>query len=172
MEKSELKLPSVLNEEQSIAANEFLAKYLQDALEEGKKGIHKLRIKLSVTYWVIIFVSITMFLLGILLLGVQIINAFNGQTDILKSLIPAGFGIADLAALFFYRPTERLHKIMGDMSQIILALDSFQSQLGLRLMETASKDRKTMGIAAEKISQAAELSIKLIQDYFEPKEPV
>jgi len=85
-------------------------------------------------------------------------------------LISAGFGITDLAALFLFKPLERIHKIMGDMSQIVIALNSFQTQVGLRLMQMDATDRQSMGQAAEFINAAAKDSIVLVQQYFESAE--
>jgi hypothetical protein len=59
---------------------------------------------------------------------------------------------------------------MGDISQIILALNSYQTQVGLRLMELDVTNRPSMGQTAINVSEAAKESIKLVQDYFESKE--
>jgi hypothetical protein len=56
---------------------------------------------------------------------------------------------------------------MGDMSQIIVSINSFQSQVALRLLEMDVEDRATIGTAAIRIGEAAKESIKLVQDYFE-----
>ncbi|MFI5237337.1 MAG: hypothetical protein ACHQLA_05315 [Ignavibacteriales bacterium] len=161
----------MISEVEAIKANDFIIKFLQNMVNDGKEELGKLRRKLSVTYWVIICLSIIMFALGIVLLSVPAIAAFQKQIDQMQSLITAGFGIADLSALFLFRPLERIHKIMGDMSQIILALNSYQTQVGLRLMELDVTDRPSMGQTAENINKAAKESIKLVQEYFEAREP-
>jgi len=155
------------SEEERMKANEFIVHFLQNMMNEGKQELGKLRRKLSVTYGVIILLSIIMFAVGIMLVSVPAIAAFRGDIDQLQSLITAGFGIADLAALFLFRPMERIHKIMGDMSQIILALNSYQTQVGLRLMELDVTNRPSMGQTAKNVSDAAKESIKLVQDHFE-----
>jgi hypothetical protein len=76
-----------------------------------------------------------MFALGIVLISVPVVCAFREDISKLKSFIAAGFGIADLEALFLFRPLERICGLMGDMSQIILPLNSFQTQVGMPLME-------------------------------------
>ena len=88
----------------------------------------------------------------------------------MESLIAAGFGIADLVTLFLFKPLFRIHNIMGDMSQITLALNSYQIQVGLRLMEMKINVRETLGKAAQDIDSAAVNSIRLVQRYFEQKE--
>ncbi|HEY6438127.1 MAG TPA: hypothetical protein VIY47_16165 [Ignavibacteriaceae bacterium] len=160
----------LLTEEERKKANDFIVEFLKSMMTDGNEELGKLRRKLSFTYWVIIYLSIIMFAVGIVLVSVPAIAAFRGDIDQLQSLITAGFGIADLAALFLFRPMERIHKIMGDMSQIILALNSYQTQVGLRLMELDITVRPSMGQTAIQVSEAAKESIKLVQDYFETRE--
>ena len=157
----------VLGDDFIQAANENIAHRLDATTLENKKELARLREKLSFTYWIIIVLSVVMFLVGIILISIPAIAAFMGNIDWLNSLIAAGFGIADLAALFFFRPLFRIHNIMGDMSQITLALNSYQVQLGLRLMEMEINDRSSIGKAAKEIDTAAVNSIRLVQKYFE-----
>ncbi len=126
-----------------------------------------LRMRLALTYWVIIILSVIMFALGIILLSVPAIMAFQGRSAELQAFIAAGFGLADLTALLLFRPLERIHRLMGDMSQISLALTSFQTQVELRLIQMDASSRSSVGQAAEAIAAIAPAAIKLIQDYFE-----
>lgn len=153
--------------EQRKKANEFIVRHLQGSMIDGKIDLISLRRKLAVTYWVIILLSIIMFIIGIVLLSVPFYAAYNTNIKELEALIAGGFGIADLVALFLFRPIERMHKIMGDMSQIVIALNSFQTQLGLRLMQMDATSRESIGRTAEYVNEAVKVSIKLIQDYFE-----
>jgi hypothetical protein len=159
----------LMTDDERKKANDFIVRQQQVTMSKNKGELDGLRQKLSATYWIIVILSIVMFALGIVLLSVPIAAAFGGRIEELQSLIAAGFGIADLAALFLFRPLDRIHGTMGDMSQIIMALNSFQTQVGLRLMEMDATNRQTIGQAAEKIGEAATNSIKLIQDYFEAK---
>ncbi len=156
-----------MNEEERVKANKDIVKHLQDTMRDGRRELGGLRARLSLTYGVIVILSIIMFFLGVVLLSVPIVAAFGGKVKTLQSLIAAGFGFADLTALFFFRPIERIHRLMGDLGQITLAINSFQTQVGLFLLEMNKDDRKTIGEAAGKIKEAAKDSIKLIQDYFE-----
>lgn len=149
-------------------ANLIISDNLQGLMKESEEEFKRLRLKLNVTYWIIVSLAIVMFVLGMVLLFVPVIAAFNHEIDKLHSIISASFGIADLTALFLYGPIEKIHKNMGDMSQIFLALNSYRTQVSLRIMEMdVTNNRPSIGIAAEKINLAAESSIKLIQDYFE-----
>jgi len=164
-EMSEVKV--MMNEEERKKANEFVARHLQDTMSDGRGELGGLRLKLSITYWVIICLSVVMFVIGIVLLSVPVAAAFRSDVETLQSVIAAGFGITDLVGLFLFRPIERIHALMGDMSQITLSLNSFQIQVDLRLMEMSATERQTIGQAAGHISTAAKDSIKLVQDYFE-----
>lgn len=159
-----------LSEDERSQANKDIVTQLQTTLNDARQELKSLRTKLSATYVVIVVLSIIMFALGMVLLSVPIVAAFQGRITELQSLIAAGFGIADLTALFLSRPLERLHGLMGDMGQLTLALNSFQTQVGLRLLEMNSNDRETIGKAAEEVNKAAKDSIKSIQEYFEVKE--
>jgi hypothetical protein len=159
--------PTLMDERERREANKFIVNHLQRTMLDGRGELAGLRRKLGVTYWVIVLLSIVMFFVGIVLISVPAIAAFRGEIEELQSLIAAGFGIADLAALFLFRPLDRVHKIMGDMSQLVLALNSFQTQAGLRLLQMDGLNRDSMGQAAVDINAAAKDSIKLIQDYFE-----
>jgi hypothetical protein len=108
-----------------------------------------------------------MFALGIVLLSVPAVMLLQGHTAEMQAFIAAGFGLADLTALFLFRPIERIHRLMGDMSQITLALTSFQTQVELRLIQMNASRRSSVGQAAESIAAIAPATIKLIQDYFE-----
>ena len=169
MENDENEKMVMMNNEERKKANEFIIRCLQKTMNAGRGELGRLNLKLSATYWIIILLSIIMFLMGIVLLCVPLMAAF-GQADNLQALIAGGFGIADLAALFLFRPIERIHKIMGDMSQIQLALNSYQTQVGLHLLEMDARDRQTLGIAAEKITNTTNVCIKLVQEYFEARE--
>jgi hypothetical protein len=153
-------------------ANKFILSFLQGTMNDGKDEILNLRMKLSITYWVIIGLSIAMFILGIALLSVPLMAAWRAEIDILRSLIAAGFGIADLTTLFLFRPVERIYQLMGDFSQMTLTLNSYQTQVALRLKEMNGNNRPSIGRAAEHIGAAAQNSSYLVQTYFEEREAV
>jgi hypothetical protein len=151
-------------------ANKFIFRFLQSTMNDGKDEIVSLRKKLTITYWVVIGLSVVMFILGIALLSVPLMAAWRAEIDVLRSLIAAGFGIADLAALFLFRPVERIYDLMGDFSQITLTLNSYQTQVALRLKEMNGADRPSIGRAADHIGNAALNSTRLVQTYFEERE--
>ena len=162
--------PEIFSQQFIADANMNMADSLRRIVAENQAELSRLRDKLSYTYWIIIVLSVIMFLVGIALLSIPVFAVITDQIDKLESLIAAGFGIADLATLFLLKPLFRIHNIMGDMSQITMALNSYQIQVGLRLIEMEINDRETIGKAAEDIDSAAVSSIRLVQRYFEQKE--
>ena len=57
---------------------------------------------------------------------------------------------------------------MGNMSQLILVLNSHQTEVNLRLLEIDFLgNRPSVGTAADKIGSITKDSVKLIQEYFE-----
>lgn len=158
----------ILDAAEAREKNESLVHQLHLALDENKTDIRKLRRKLTITFWVIIGLSLVTFAVGMLLLSVPVFAAFEGQMDKFESLIAGGFGIADLIGLVLYKPVEKIQKLMGDMSQLILTLNCNQTQMNLRLIEMdVINNRPSIGIAAEKICAATEKNVRTIQKYFE-----
>lgn len=87
--------------------------------------------------------------------------------SLLNVFLPMGLGIANLLALYLYKPLERIQKLMADMGQITITFNSFQTQVALRLIGTNLAQRKTMGAAAKEVDDRAEIVLKQIRDYFE-----
>lgn len=153
-------------------ANKELQDFLSRSLNDGARGIRELRAKLNNTYRVLIVLSVVMFAAGLFLfLGGPIYAIVSGNIDqtgvIWGSLGTSGLGLANLISLFLFNPLERIHKLMGDMSQLTLALNSYQNQVGLRLLQSDITSRETIGQAAEHINKAAKDSVEMIQKYFE-----
>jgi hypothetical protein len=148
-------------------ANKRLIAYMDATLNNATQEVTALRSKLARTYWIIVVLSIIMFAVGIILLSIPAFAAFTNRIDQLQSVVAAGFGVADLVGLFLFKPVDRLKKLMGDMGQITVALNSFQTQVALRLLQLDINNRESVGRAAEYVQQTAADTISLIQDYFE-----
>lgn len=162
----------VIDQKARDDANKWLVDFMQTSLEEGRKEVKTVQQKLKRTYNVIVVLSIIMFAVGIILLLVPVIDGLRealmtGESVNWGSVGVGGLGIADLAALFLFRPIERIHKLMGDMTQITVEVNSYQTQVSLRLLEVDSTQRPTFGKAADFVKEAARNSIETIQKYFE-----
>ena len=160
-----------MSEEERTGANQRLWAYLESTLSEGRTEVTRLRNGLNVSYWALVILSVIMFGVGIGLLIVPIYLGVRNPSgeELGASGITGGLGIVDLVALFLLRPIQRIQGLMGDMSQITLAINSYQTQVGLRLLQTDADDRGTMGKAADDIKEASRNSIDLIQVYFEAR---
>jgi hypothetical protein len=165
---SAIATPIVLpDHEQRKKANQKSFESLHAVMRDGRRELTLLRMRLALTYWVVVVLSVVMFALGIVLLSVPVLLMLHGRAAELQAFIAAGFGLADLTALFLFKPIERIHRLMGDMSQITLALTCFQTQVELRLIQMDASSRSSVGETAEAIAAIAPVVIKLIQDYFE-----
>lgn len=151
------------------AANGFIIKHLQESVVEGQVQMHALSSKLSTAYWLIILLSLVTFGIGCLLLLVPVLATLRGSGPDTQALVAGGFGIADLAVLFLFRPVEKVHGIMGDMGQITIAVYNFRAQVALRILAMDADDRPAIIAAADRITAEARGTIILIQKYFEPR---
>lgn len=104
--------------------------------------------------------------MGIVLLIVPPATAYYGKLS-LDFLFVGGLGIAVLVLLFLYRPVERIHNLMIDLSKLTIMTNSYQQQVGLRLLEVNLEDRETLDKAAAKINEAATNTTNLIGEYYE-----
>lgn len=161
----------LMNEDQRIAANNRIVKSVQESMDEYISDLHKLRHKLTGTYIFLVAMSVTTFLVGVVLLLVPVVSALQGRPLDLATIGLAGIGFADIVALLLARPLERMHDNMGDMSQIIVALSSHQIRVGLRLMEMNVNQPPSVGQASVLIGDITTESIKLVQEYFESTKP-
>jgi hypothetical protein len=162
--------PELVSTQKAEEANSELLDYMHLILKDGRQEVCGLWHKFKWTYWIIVALSVCMFLVGIVLVSVPVWTVYRGDVMTLESLSIAGFGLLDLVTLYFFRPVTRLQTLMGDMGQITIAFSSFQTQVALFLLETDKDDRRTMGKAAQNIGKAACSGVELIQHYFEPEE--
>lgn len=149
------------------AENQKLLVYLYETLESGKAEVGMLHRKLAYSYWISVSLSILMFLFGLLLLSVPVMAVVWGKGTETEAAISGTLGIVDLVALFLIGPLNRIHKLMGNIAQVTIAIQSFQNQVALRLLQLDKDDRESIGKAAEFIDIAARENIILIQTYFE-----
>jgi hypothetical protein len=162
--------PEVLDEQKRDQANVWLVNFMQGTLEDCRREVDKLQQKLSGTYWVIVTLSILMFAVGMGLIIAAAWKGYRSQGLSSEALTIGGLGLADLTGLYFFRPVEQIRKIMADMSQITVAINSHQTQISLRLLETDSERRASMGEAAEFIRKVAKHSLRT-SDGTEQKAP-
>lgn len=164
---------AVLTEQQASRENKKLAEHMHYILADNRQEAGRLRRKLSLTYWIVVTLSVLMFLVGLALISTPLwdvvgwvnLDETNGLPT--ESLVVSGIGIADLIGLVLFNPIARVQKLMGDMSQLTVLFDGFQTQVALRLLETDSKKRETMGIAASHVGAAADDTCGLIEERYE-----
>jgi hypothetical protein len=149
--------------------NNSLMNQLFLSIKEHYKVLRDLRTKVRLIFWTTLILYTVLFLIGIGLISIPIYAAYKGDISVYYSIIGGTFGITEIVALLMLKPVERIHNLMGDMSQITMALNSYQNQVALRILELGVNfdDEAAIDRAAEKISLATEENIKLIQKYVE-----
>jgi hypothetical protein len=166
--------PVVEQAQQVAVENQGLMDQLAETLKAGADAILELRRMLRITYWVVIWLSIIMFALGVLLLLVPLAHGFlylsGGSSkgdDWQLSAMTGGMGLVDIVTLFLFRPVGQIRRLMGDFSQLTVILNTHQTSVGLRLLESKLEERATVGQAAEHVNTSAKGSLDLIEKYFE-----
>lgn len=145
------------------------------AVYRSRQDLGDLQKRSRSNYKLCIRLSLAMYIVGILLLLASVIAALSGHADRVTSLSVGGISLLSLISLCLFDPIKRIHEIMGDMAQLSLAVNSFQMQADLLMMEireqddTSKPDSATIEKVVKGISDAAESSITLIQKYFENK---
>ena len=155
--------------------NRALIEFIHSLMREGTTEVASLRLKLRVTYWLVVILTVIMFCVGIALLAIPAIGALKvalsseamNSAASVQQLIAAITGLADLSVLFLAKPIRQIHNLMGDISQLTMIINSFRYQVGLRLLEMNSNEPDTIGLAADKINEAAQNGTELVESYFE-----
>jgi hypothetical protein len=148
-------------------SNNFFMGQLEAATKDNLKVLTDLRTKVKYTFWSTLILYILLFALGFALLSVPIVAAYRGDISLYNSILGGALGITDIVAVMMLKPVERIHDLMGDMSQIAMAINSYQQQVALRILQFDSDDRTTINLAAEKIGEITETNMFLIQKYVE-----
>ena len=149
------------------AANVFLIDYMESVLMDGRAKVGDIWYKFNYTYWIIVILSICMFMVGIALLSLSAWLLINDKTESLNWLAMAGLGMVDIITLLLFKPVNRLQDLMGDMGQMTITLNGYQTQKALILLGSDIKERATLAQAAANIGDVSQRSISLIETYFE-----
>ena len=175
---------AIVSPQEAQNLNMALIQHMLTVLEDGRQQATNLYNRLRWTYWIIIVLATLMFLVGLTLISVPLWGPFtawyvaasksNDTTDAVDiakdlwpTLIPAGVGALTFIGLFLFNPIARVQKLMGDMSQLIMMLNSFHIRVALRLVEIDSDDRQTIGAASEHVAEVAKSTLDWVETLFE-----
>ena len=123
----------------------------------------ELRQKLRWSYWLLVVMSALMFLLGLALISTPLWSSLDWKI----MLSAAGIGFADFVVLFLYGPIDRIKKLMGDISQLTVSFDTYQVRVAVQLLDADSTERGSLSAAAEHIGEAAQITLDMIEKYYE-----
>lgn len=145
---------------------------IKNVTEENKILFSDMRTKISNTFKITVGLYIALFILGFLLLSVPIWYAYTGQIAVYNSIITGTLGITNLVVLFLFKPVERIHDLMSDLSQITLLLNNYRQQEALILYQFNSQldsQKKSASETVQNIREAASNSVNLLEQYCEMK---
>ncbi len=165
---------AVLSPVEISEANAELVEHMRRVLENSLYAASQLQIKLTHTYWVVTVLSTVMFIVGMALISTPLwaplANSLidgEGPYDWQTILTTVGIGVADLIALFLFGPINRIQRLMGDFSQLIISLETYQVQVAIRLLEADSNVRESVGRASEHVGRLTKEILKLIETYYD-----
>lgn len=144
--------------------NKVLVEEVMTRVLQTQRVIDGHHARLRWTYATYMVLAVLMFLAGLAMLFMPLMDKGNPETvDLWLSAI----GGAEIVALLIFSPFQRIQGLMGDMTQVILIMEGYLHQVALRLLQCRIKDPKSVGSAANFIHVTTKETARLIQDYFE-----
>lgn len=160
-----------LTDEEIHKTNLFYSEKLEEITEMNLESFGILRDEIKFTFEVTIILYTILFSLGAFLISLPILTSFKIiDISIYTSIFGGALGLTDIALLFAFKPVEKIHDLMGDMSQISMAINSYQQQVALRIIQYNIKNRDSIDHTATEINKVTKETTKLIQQYVETKE--
>lgn len=160
-------------EDQHKTNEETIAKVkeIQGAVQTFSVGKTKeLQQKAAATFRNLTIMIWVTFVLGlVLILSSLLLFVVKQQT--LTILGMGGLGVADFAALFFYKPMDKLQDADKDFVEQLIILKSWALSVNLELLAMDANKRETVITASENIRKAATWSARTIQDLISSQTP-
>lgn len=161
-------MPTSFSTQEIKDANDFLDDYLRKTLTASSSEIAGLRNRLNVLFWGMLVLTVIMFAVGLVLIAEPFLRSSEQELTATPLFwVQPVVGGADLIILLLARPIDRLRKLMGDTSQITIALNSHRQSVALILIAMDINNKATVAESAEKISSMAAKTMTSIRQYFE-----
>ena len=144
------------------ARNGWLVTELRNTLKDGKRDVASVRLRLRVTYAIVVLFSAGLFTLGMALVGFPALAFHRQELDETAFGALAAAGAVVLALLLYFRPLDRLQALVADSTYVALVKDSFQYQVTLRLIALDTDDAASVERAAQYVGEAAQASMDLV----------
>lgn len=141
---------------------ENLATERKTSLEANARSVFR---DLRVMIWVT-------FVLGFVLVALSVIwFAFGKGTPSVLGM--GAVGVADLFALFFYKPMDRLQSADKDYLQQIVVLKTWAISVNLEMLSMSFEDRQSLLDASKNVRSAGYFAASSLQDFVmhPPQEP-
>ena len=165
----------IMKSTEQVTANQntiTVVKRLQSDINEmDKKLFPLLQKKATGTFRDLRYMVWVAFTIGIVLIVISLL-LFIFQERSLEVFGLSTLGVADLFALFLYKPMDRLQKANADFSQQVMILKSWVLATNLQLRAMDVNEPKSVISAAENIKGLAVELAKAIQTLIEEPRPV
>lgn len=147
--------------------NEGYKQALADLVKANHEAFARLRISMSVTYWLLLVLLTIMFLVGVFLIvmGAEGVATSGGDELAVGDLAAVGAGGADLLLLGLARPVERIRQIKSDRAQLFVMLSDYHVQTTTALLWYKADDRRTILQAADRIRDLTLETVHMIEAY-------
>ena len=153
---------AVLSEQIQIATAQSVAQKKQ-AERRTDQSIRAMRYAFRLT----LLMHNVMFYLGVALIIVGVLSAFNGKA--IAGIILGGVGLTDLIFFLIKEPVEGIHESVGNLMQLRAAYNSYFVQLDQWQLyydyQADEENFKTKQQVTDLIHQHTEVALNLIQQY-------
>ena len=134
----------------------------------NEEDLFGFRRRFTFIFWLVISITIILFILSVTLLLIPVLG-FTGRIPPVsewQNVISAASGLLVLFALFRFRPYEKIHKLTGDMSQITLVFNNYQTQVKFQLSRTDAELSDNINEVCDKLMEITQNSMDLIQLHY------
>ena len=139
---SQLKLPSTARQPllQIVNSLELLRDQKSSSESKTETGVFRPEIEkillesfshIRWTFWILLGMSILLFIIGLTFLTISVVRALNETTVSTATLTIAGVGIADFILLFYSKPWQDISTNLSNSQQVKIIAISYLSGLSL-----------------------------------------
>ena len=162
-EASRAGLLNILNSAESLTENQDTDKIQMEEQLEIEDKYEKMQLEafdhIRTSFWVALSMSIALFVIGVILMGVAVNEAIHESAVSSSTLTIAGLGLADFVLVFFRRPWEQISVNLSHSQQVRTITTSYLA--GLALVQRGDTNSLNM------LNDLTQRSVGLLEKYAE-----
>ncbi len=113
------------------------------------------------SFWISLTMSVILFVVGLLFLGIAIYRSFAETTVSTSTLMIAGIGISDFVLLFYSKPWQDISINLSNSQQVKIIATSYLA--GLSLLQNDKQQ------TFNRLKELAQNSVKMLEQYAEER---